>query len=402
MLTLGLMSGTSADGVDAAICEIHGEPGALSVKLLHGATYRYEPAMRRQILACCDPLRSRVQAIAELNADLAEVFADCALETLLGAGLRADQVDLIGSHGQTLWHNVLPGGQVSASLQIVEAAVLAERTGLTVVSNFRARDIAAGGQGAPLTSYVDWLLLRHPRHWRAIQNIGGMGNVTFLPPLDDARSAPVAFDTGPGNALLDAAIEQLTAGALTYDVDGAVAGRGRVDEEWLDALLAHPYYQRGYPKTTGRETFGAAAALALVAEAQGRGLRDAEIIATLTALTASNIADAYRNFAPAPIAEVILGGGGGHNPVLVGLLRQLLAPAAVLTHEDIGMDSDFKEALVFALLAYETWHGRSATLPAATGARHPSVLGSITPGANYADLLRRLRVQSASDEGNCS
>ena len=161
-----------------------------------------------------------------------------------------------------------------------------------------------------------------------------------------------------------------------------------VNEDWLDELLRHPYYLRDYPKTTGRETFGTSAALALVAEARSRGLDAAEIIATLTALTATNIADAYQRFAPVPIQEVILGGGGRHNPVIVGMLRQLLAPAEVMTHEDVGMDSDFKEALVFAVLAYETWHGRPATLPALTGARHASVLGSITPGKNFSDLLR--------------
>ena len=389
MLIVGLMSGTSADGVDVAICDIRGAPGDLTVELLHGATYEYDPSMRQRILTCCDPTASRVDEIAALHVDLAEVFARRALESIVQAGLTPGQIDLIGSHGQTLWHNVLPSGAVSASLQIVEPAVIAERTGITTISNFRARDIAAGGQGAPLTSYVDWLLLRHPRHWRAIQNIGGMGNVTFLPPRWDDAAAPVAFDTGPGNALLDIAVAHITGGALNYDRDGELASQGRVHEEWLDELLGHPYYARGYPKTTGREIFGTAAALDLLAEAGRRGISSAEVIATLTALTATNIADAYERFAPAPMKEVILGGGGRHNPVMVGLLRQLLAPARVMTHEDIGMDSDFKEALVFAVLAYETWHGRPATLPALTGARHASVLGQITPGANYADRLRR-------------
>ncbi len=389
MIVVGLMSGTSADGVDVAICDIRGAPGQLTAELLHGATYEYEPAMRRSILQCCDPVDSSVKQIAALNVDLAEVFADSSLALIQQAGMTPQQVDLIASHGQTLWHNVTPSGEVSASLQVVESAVLCERTGITTISNFRARDIAAGGQGAPLTSYVDWLLLRHPDHWRAVQNIGGMGNVTFLPPLCDADSMPVAFDTGPGNALLDIAVAQLTDGAMNYDRDGDLARQGRVNEEWLDELLSHPYYARDYPKTTGRETFGTAAALRLLSLAQERGLQGNEIVATLTALTATNIADAYKRFAPAPIHEVILGGGGRHNPVMVGLLQALLAPAIVKTHEDIGMNSDFKEALVFALLAYETWHGRPATLPALTGARKPTVLGQITPGDNYAELIRR-------------
>ncbi len=389
MIILGLMSGTSADGVDVAICDIKGAPGKLSAELLLGATSPYDPDMRRRILHCCDPIASSVAEIAALNVDLAEVFANAALETVRQAGMSAAQIDLIGSHGQTLWHNVTPTGEVSASLQIVEAAVLAERTGVTTIGNFRARDIAVGGQGAPLTSYVDWLLLRHPAHWRAIQNIGGMGNVTFLPPLADNSSAPIAFDTGPGNALLDIAAAEFSGGALTYDRDGQLARQGRVNEAWLDELLSHPYYAHNYPKSTGRETFGTAAALRLLDEAREHGLSQNEIIATLTALTATNIADAYQRFAPAAVREVILGGGGRHNPVIVGMLRELLAPAKVLAHEDVGMDSDYKEALVFAVLAHETWHGRAATLPALTGADKSSILGQITPGKDYADLLQR-------------
>ena len=389
MIIVGLMSGTSADGVDVAICDIRGTPSNMTADLLHGATFEYDAAMRQRILACCDPTESSVVHIASLHVDLAEVFAARTLELIHDAGMTPRQIDLVASHGQTLWHNVLPNGSVSVSFQIVESAVIAERTGITTISNFRARDISAGGQGAPLTSYVDWLLLRHPTKWRAVQNIGGMGNVTFLPPLADDSAEPIAFDTGPGNALLDIAVAQLTAGAQNYDRDGALAKQGRVNEEWLDELLQHPYYTRDYPKTTGREVFGTEAALELVAGAQRRGLQGGEIIATLTALTATNIADAYKRFAPAPISEVILGGGGRHNPVIVGMLRQLLAPAIVLTHEDIGMDSDFKEALVFAVLAHETWHGRPATLPAFTGAQHSTILGQITPGCNFAKLLRR-------------
>ena len=389
MIIAGLMSGTSADGVDIAICDIRGQPDQLSADIISGATIPYSRDLRERILQCCDPAASCAPAIAVLHVELAEVFADCVLRQLERASLAADSVDLVASHGQTIWHNVLPTGAVSASLQIGEAAVIAERTGITTISNFRARDIASGGQGAPLTSYVDWLLLRHPSHWRAIQNIGGMGNVTFLPPLSDSVSPPIAFDTGPGNALLDMAVAQITAGAQTYDRDGKLAEQGRLDEEWLDELLAHSYYQRDYPKTTGRETFGSAAAKELVGAALARGMEGKDIIATLTALTASNIADAYQRFAPAPIAEVILGGGGRRNPAMVGMLRQLLQPARIMKHEDIGMDSDFKEALVFAVLAHETWHGRTATLPALTGAKRASLLGQITPGDNYADLLRR-------------
>ena len=392
MRVIGLMSGTSADGIDAALCDFRGAPGDLSARFIGGLTVDYDRDTRRRILRACDPEMSSVTDIALLNVDLAEIFADCVQRLLQEQNFSACDIDLIGSHGQTIWHHVHADGSVHASLQIVEASVLAHRTGITTVSNFRARDIAAGGQGAPLTSYVDWLLLRHPRHWRAIQNIGGMGNVTFLPPLSDATSQPVAFDTGPGNALLDAAVTHFTDGAQTYDRDGLIASRGRVDEDWLERLLGHPYYQRDYPKTTGRETFGTRAALDLIAEARAKGLSPTEIVATLTALTASNIADAYERFAPARIDELILGGGGRRNPAMVAMLRQLLSPARVMSHEDIGWNSDFKEALVFALLAYETWHGRAGSLPVFTGAREPSILGQITPGENYGRLLRESRL----------
>lgn len=389
MLIVGLMSGTSADGIDAALCEITGAPPQVQARIIKGITHPYPEGFQQRILDACLPDRSRVDTLCQLNADLAEHFAQAALHVIAEAGLTGTGVDLIGSHGQTVWHQVQPDGRVSATLQIAEAAVIAERTGITTVSNFRPRDVAAGGQGAPLTGYADWLLLRHTAHWRAVQNIGGMGNVTFLPPLIDSSRMPLAFDTGPGNALIDAVATVITGGAQRYDRDGLLAAQGRVDLSWLHALLDHPYYRRLPPKTTGRELFGAAMGESLVHEGRARGLDDASIVATLTALTAASIAEAYRRFAPAPVDEAILGGGGARNPVLVAMLRERLHPARVMTHEDIGLDSDNKEALVFALLAYETWHARPGTHPALTGARHAAILGQITPGQNYAALIRQ-------------
>lgn len=389
MNVVGLMSGTSADAIDAAVCVFSGAPPRIEARLVRGITFPYPEGMQRRILEACLPERSRVDLLCALNADLGELFAEAAMEAIRAAGLSAAEVDLIGSHGQTVWHLVRSDGSVGATLQIGETAVIAERTGITTVGNFRPRDVAAGGQGAPLTGYADWLLLRHARRWRAVQNIGGIGNVTFLPPLSDGGSAPMAFDTGPGNALIDAAAGLITAGRMGYDKDGRLAAGGKADPAWLEELLAHPYFGRRPPKTTGRELFGAAMAADLVAHGRARGADGAGILATLTALTALSIADAYARFAPAPVEEVILGGGGARNPVLVDGLRRLLDPVPVRTHEDIGMDSDNKEALVFALLAHETWHGRVGTHPALTGARHPSVLGHIVPGRNYEELLRR-------------
>jgi anhydro-N-acetylmuramic acid kinase len=270
--------------------------------------------------------------------------------------------------------------------------VLAERTGITTVNNFRERDVVAGGQGAPLTGYADWLLLRHATDWRAIQNIGGMGNVTFLPPLSDPHNEPIAFDTGPGNALIDAVISEWKQGTYTYDPNGDIARAGQVDDALLQALMAHPYIQRGLPKTTGRETFGTDYARQLYAQADSERAKQ-NLLTTLTMFTAMTIADSYQRFAPAPIRDVILGGGGRHNVTLVSMLQGLLGDVPVRTHEDIGLDSDFKEALVFAILAYETWHGRVGALPSQTGATKGTVLGQIIPSYNYANLIRQTWVE---------
>jgi anhydro-N-acetylmuramic acid kinase len=389
MYIIGLISGTSADAIDSAICEVTGAPPQIEARIVHAITYPYPDGFQQRVLDAGLPARSRVDELCQLNADLGEHFASAALAVMASAGFAADAIDLIGSHGQTVWHMVDPSGVATSTLQLAEAAIVAERTGITTVSNFRPRDIAAGGQGAPLTSYVDWLLLRHEEHWRAVQNLGGMGNVTFLPPKTDAASPPLAFDTGPSNALIDTAVHILTDGALGFDRDGQLAGQGHVDEAWLSGLLTQEYYERKPPKSTGRELFGAEMGAALVAEGRGLGLGDADIVATLTALTAASIADAYDRFAPAPIAEVLLHGGGTQNPVLVQMLHDRLAPVPVRVHEEIGLDSDNKEALVFALLAHETWHARPGMHPALTGAEHPVVLGQITPGSNYAALIRR-------------
>lgn len=389
MFVIGLMSGTSADAIDAALVDISGEPPQLQARTLKAITYPYPDGFQSRILDACLPAKSHVDTLCQLNFDMGELFAKAALQVIADAGLTPDDIDLIGSHGQTVWHMVQPSGEATATLQITEASVIAERTGITTIANFRPRDIAAGGQGAPLTGYVDWILLRHPTVWRAIQNIGGIGNVTFLPPLSDTKSVPMAFDTGPGNALIDAAVTLITDGAQAFDKDGALAAQGRIDEEWLQDMAAHPYYAIKPPKTTGRELFGAPMAEALVNDGRARGMDDNSIVATITALTAASIADAYSRYGPAAPKEVILGGGGARNPIIMSFLQTLLPSARVMTHEDIGFDSDNKEALVFALLAYETWHARPANLPSLTGASKPVVLGQITPGQNYVGLIRR-------------
>jgi anhydro-N-acetylmuramic acid kinase len=379
------MSGTSADGIDVALCRIDGMPPLLSARILSSLTIPYTPEQRRRILEACQPGTSDVESLCLLNADIGAWSADAIQQLLAQSG---ETADLIASHGQTVWHAVQSNGSVSATLQIGEASVIAERTGLTTISNFRARDVAAGGQGAPLTGYVDWLLLRHDTRWRAVQNIGGMANVSFLPPLSVPDAHPLVFDTGPGNALIDMAVMRLTNGAQVYDREGHIARYGEIDPEWLAELLTHPYFERVPPKTTGRELFGTAYAEDVYKEGLARGLLGRDIIATLTALTAHSISHAYERFAPARIDEVIIGGGGRHNPTLIAMMQKQLG-IPVLPHEAIGINSDHKEALVFAVLAYETWYNRPGSLPSQTGARHPVVLGQITPGQNYSALIHR-------------
>ncbi len=390
MIVIGLMSGTSADGTSAAAIRIKGAPPGLAWELLAHCEVPHPPALREAIFAAFRP-ETGADRLCALNFALGRAFADAADRVMAAAGLTPEQVDLIGSHGQTVWH--IPAGPDASTLQFGEAAVIAERTGTPVVSNFRPRDMAAGGQGAPLVAYVDRLLFTHPTRARALQNIGGIANITYLPPLPlpflmetgeggqggEGEDA-LAFDTGPGNMLLDDAAGRATGGAWAYDHDGVLAAQGRVDEALLAELLAEPYLHQPPPKTTGRELFGAQFGARVWARGSAAGLAPADIVATLTAFTARSIAQAYHDFLPRFPDEVIVSGGGARNPSLMALVRESLAPARVLTSADLGLPVEAKEAVAFAVLAYETWHGRPGNLPAATGARHPVVLGHITPG----------------------
>ncbi len=370
MKIIGLMSGTSADGIDAALVEIAGAD-SLQWRLLQYAQLPFHEALRGEVLACMTEQEGTVARICALNAALGEAFAAAAKHVADDAGVPLHAIDAIGSHGQTVWH--IPG---QATLQIGEPAVIAERTGVAVVSNFRARDIAAGGQGAPLVALVDALLLTHPARVRAAQNIGGIANVTFLPA--GSVQGAFAFDTGPGNMLIDDAARRMTQGAQQCDIDGALAAQGRVHDALLRDLMRHPFLQAAPPKTTGREMFGAHFGVQVWADAAAQKICPHDVIATLTMFTAASIADAYRRFLPVPPAEVIVSGGGARNPTLMRMLQERLG-ARVTTSDDAGIPSDAKEAIAFAILAHQTLQGRAGNLPAATGARHPVVLGCITP-----------------------
>jgi anhydro-N-acetylmuramic acid kinase len=347
------MSGTSLDGIDVAIVEIRGR----QIRTLGFRSTRYPKATRAALLA---PLNAA--AISRLNFQLGQLYARAVLDAIRRFG----PVGLIGCHGQTVYHE---GGK--HTLQIGEPAVVAERTGVAVVSNFRARDIAAGGQGAPLVPFADYLLFRHPRRTRVALNIGGIANVTIIP--HGARPEDVlAFDTGPGNMVIDALVDESTKGRRRYDRDGRIAATGQINRTLLAELLRDPYYRKAGPKSAGREQYGAA----FVERMKGAETSYPNLIATATALTAATIAGGLRGMA----GDLIVSGGGVHNRQVMGQIAALLPELRVTTSAEYGIDPDAKEAIAFAVLAYETWRGRPSNLPSATGAKRAVVLGSVTRG----------------------
>ncbi|MEJ2503998.1 MAG: anhydro-N-acetylmuramic acid kinase [Gemmatimonadota bacterium] len=380
MRVVGLMSGTSLDGIDAALVDVSegGNADAGPEWRLSGLeTVPYSAARREEIHGAI--LRGEPAALTRLHARLGEWFAAAVQGLCDAAGITPSQVDLIGCHGQTIWHEPPRGEDRGATLQLGDPATLAERTGIPVVSDFRSRDMAAGGEGAPLVPWVDALLFAGDRV-RILQNIGGMANLTRVPARGSGEGV-VAFDTGPGNALLDAAVELATDGRAHFDRDGLRARKGRVDEMLLAELLDDPYFRRPPPKSTGRERFGRGFVQALVARIRPTGDAEwADLIATLTALTARSVADAVERWAPADGGDVIVTGGGARNPALVERLADALAPVPVRTGEVLGIDPDAKEALAFAILAWAHVRGRPANVPGVTGAAGPRVLGSYTPG----------------------
>jgi anhydro-N-acetylmuramic acid kinase len=376
------MSGTSADGIDAVVAEIAGSGRQLRARVLAHAHQPFAPVMRRRILHLC--LHGTVAEICELNFALGEHFARAALAAIRRAKRKPGDIAAIGSHGQTIHH--LPNARTPSTLQVGEPAVIAERTGITTVADFRVRDMAAGGQGAPLVPYADWALFTDKTRPRIVQNIGGIGNLTFLPPRAELDQV-IAFDTGPGNMVMDALVTALTRGRQTFDRDGRWAARGHVSEKLLAELMAHPFLQRRPPKTTGREEFGEVFLRGMLASARRLRLRPEDMVATATAFTAASIADAYRRFVFPKLKadergslQIILGGGGAKNPTLREMLGRRIGVGALFTHEDFGIANAAKEALAFAILAHETLLGNPGNAPTATGARRAAVLGKIVPG----------------------
>ncbi len=365
---VGLMSGTSADGIDAVLVDLWGSGPATRYDILSFVSTPLPSPLRREVFALFAEDAS-LDALCRVNVALGEAFATAALAAVEAVKIAPTTIDLIGSHGQTVRH--LPAS--GATLQIGEPAVIAARTSAVTIADFRPADLAVGGEGAPLVPLVDHLLFGHRREGRLLLNIGGIANITALPANADV-SAVRAFDLGPGNMLIDAAVAHCTSGRERLDRGGARAMRGRVDETLLAELMRHRFLQREPPKSTGREEFGQP----LLAEILRRGTwTDDDLIATLTAFTVQSIAAGIGRFCPGEFAKLWVGGGGVHNRCIMAGLQRALPDIAVHSLADLGIDPDAREALAFAVLANETLMGHTGNIPAATRAQRPVVLGKI-------------------------
>jgi anhydro-N-acetylmuramic acid kinase len=368
---VGLMSGTSLDGISAAVARFTPDGSRFRTELLAFHVHEYAPAQRDRLKAAMQGATAR--EYCRLAVDFGGWLADAAVQVLAEAGIPRADVRAIGSHGQTLWHE--PG---HSTWQLDAPAVIAERTGLAVVSDFRVRDVAAGGQGAPLVPIADALLFSGDG-WRALQNLGGIGNVTVVPP-DGTLASVRAFDTGPGNVVIDAVVRRLDA-SKRFDEDGRIAASGTLIAPVIDELLAHPYFAAEPPKSTGRELFDDAYVTTLIERCRStmHAATDADIVATATSLTARSVADAYRRFLPEPITEVLLSGGGSKNATLKRMIAEQLPGLTVRTFDERFFDAEAKEAVAFALLALLHLEARPGNVPTATGARGARVLGVLTP-----------------------
>jgi len=372
LVLVGLMSGTSLDGISAAVVRFRGENGRVISELLAYDVHGYTAEQRTRLTSALDGVSP--DEYCRLNFDLGEWLAAAAVRVMAASGIARTDVAAIASHGQTIWH--VPG---HSTWQTGEPAVIAERTGRPVISDFRVRDVAAGGQGAPLVPIADAMLFSSPDRWRALQNLGGIGNVTVVPPAGDVTGVR-AFDTGPGVVVIDG-VTRLLEPSLRFDQDGALARQGRPIDAVIAEALRDPYFSAPPPKSTGRELFDAAYIRRFIesCRAAGPGATTADIVATAVQLTAQSVADSFRRFVPEPVTELLVSGGGARNPALFDALAAALAPLHVARFDEVFFDGEAKEAVAFALLGYLHLTGRPGNVPAATGARGPRTLGKLTP-----------------------
>ena len=420
MLVLGMMSGTSGDGIDVALARIAGAPSNLKIKLLGHTSVGFSPSVRKEILRVAEQNPIPSGELSQLHFLLGQIYADAVLAACKKFGVPPRRVDLIGNHGQTIFHQGRPalyfGSPTASTLQIGESSVIAARTGITTVGDFRPADMALGGQGAPLVPFADYALYRHPKLGRVSLNIGGIANITVIPAGAQPEQV-FAFDTGPGNMLIDALVQHFTHGRQLFDKDAKLARIGYLSRPLLKALLKDPYLKLKPPKSTGREYYGATYTKKLLALGRRYNVKPNDLIRTVATFTAVSVADALHTFVlpKHKIEEIIVSGGGAQNPLLMEALQifTLVPPRKVYSgadrrkriligvklpgpgqkapplpeevslftirrSSDFGIPIDAKEALAFALLAYETFHQRPANLPSATGARGAAILGKIS------------------------
>lgn len=379
---VGLMSGTSLDGIDAALVKITGKDHSLRVELISFSSLPFTSDMKDKLVELCVPETSRLQDISGMNVLLGKLFAEAALNVIVKSGLTPKDILLISSHGQTIFHQPysvsIAGHNVASTLQIGDISVIAERTGIITVGDFRPRDMAAGGQGAPLVPYADYLLFKEKKYGRVLVNIGGIANITVLPE-NCSETEVIAYDTGPGNMLIDAFTNWATDGNQLYDKEGSLAALGKVNKSWLQQLLQHDYFKLSPPKSTGRELFGTDFAKILWDEAEKSHVSNVDKMATITDLTAITIVQEIVKFVEkGKIAEVLISGGGRYNHTLMKQIsNHLPQKITVKGTEDYGMPSDAKEAIVFALLGYQCYYKTPNNLPSATGAKHSVVMGKM-------------------------
>jgi len=383
LLVLGLMSGTSADAIDVALAKISGAPPHLSAKLLKHTSINFPQAIRKEILRVAEQQPISAGDLSQLNFRLGEVFAEAALTACTRFHIATKKVALIGSHGQTIFHEGKPvpylGRPTASTLQIGEASIIAAHTGITSIADFRPADIALGGQGAPLVPYADYLLYRHAELGRVSLNLGGIANITVLP--TNAKPSQVfAFDTGPANMLIDALVHHFTHGRQRYDKNAALAQTGRALPALVDELMKDPYLKLRPPKSTGREYYGRAYIKNLLSAARRHHAKPADLIRAATIFTALSIVDALHRFVlpKHKIHQLIVSGGGARNPLILAQLAAALPQMEIVPSAQLGVPEEAKEAYAFALMAYETFHQRPANLPSATGAQGPAILGKIS------------------------
>src|SRR5712692_2066713 len=382
-LVLGLMSGTSADAIDVALARVSSAAPRLNAKLLNHTSIDFPPQLRKEILRVAEQQPISAGELSQLNFRLGEAFAEAALTACRRFRIAPKKVALIGSHGQTIFHQGHPvpyfGHATASTLQIGEPAIIAARTGITTVADFRPADMAQGGQGAPLVPYADYVLYRHAKLGRVSLNLGGIANITVIP-ANAKPSQVFAFDTGPANMLIDALVAHFTHGRQRYDKNAHLAQQGRSIPALIDELMRDPYLKLAPPKSTGREYYGSDYRERLRRLGRRHKAKPNELIRAATIFTALSIVDALNRFVlpKTKIHQLIVSGGGAHNPLIMGQMSAALPQIQIVPSSQLGVPEDAKEAFAFALLAYETFHHRPSNVPSATGARRPAILGKVS------------------------